>query len=848
MTQSPYADEPTRWSRRLTAVGLTAVLLTGTAAASATTEESLENQADSSTEDSNTETQSTTSLDQDSAAETDPEGEDPEAGQEASEASEDDGQQEDEGTLGASEQDEDPDEAVSSEDESDEQTEETAELFADGEDEGTEEAGAVVDLQILTTNDFHGRVERDGNIAGAEIFACTVDHFRGENPNTLLVGAGDHIGASTFTSWATNDEVAIESLNLWGMDVSTVGNHEFDTGWADFRDRFMPLSEFTWLGANVVDENTGEPILDPYEIHEVGGASIAFIGLNTMNMPNLVSPGGVEGIEWTDLSATANYWAEHIAENEDADLTMVLVHEGLGQPGFAELTENAHEDIFAIVSGHTHQTYAQRTEAGTWVTQTGEYIRNIGQYTIQFDLETREVVDSSYENLPLMSESDEGWDPVYCNSGDRPDVAALVADAVETAEEVGNQVIGQADPGFARAQNQDGSENRSARSTMSDVIADAQAWAARQSANDVDFAVMNPGGVRADLPPGTEGAGGEVTFRDLATIQPFGNLINSVEIDGHGIKEVLELQWREGRDLMLGTSSEFTYTYDPTRDYGDRITGMWLNGEELDLDATYLLAANSFLAEGGDGFTPFAAGNRGTTGQVDMDGFIAFFQQGREGQLEIGPNLAKRSLALTWISDPEAVYSPGEEIAVDLAGLSWNTPGLPEPEALEITLGDVSVGTAQVDSSWPEIGEDNDLRGTAEVRVEVPALVTSAGSFSPGFSAGAWAGGEAEVPLTITEPQTGLELTLMVTVDSAVAEEPDEEDPADEDPAPVEEDEEAPAEEEDPSAEPAGDTDEKSALAQTGATLTAVAAIALALLVLGVLLLMIRRRQASSIS
>lgn len=713
-----------------------------------------------------------------------------------------------------------------------------------------ESSDSIVKLQIISDNDFHGRLERSGDVAGVEIMACTVDYFREQNPNTLFVGAGDHIGASTFTSWATDDEAAIEALNLMGLDITSVGNHEFDRGWADLRDRVMPLSDFPWLAANAVDAATGDPIVDPYQVLDIGGVRIAFIGLNTTDMPRLVSPDGIAGIEWHDLDTTANYWAEHIAENDEADLTIVLVHDGIagtelshagGQ--FGNLVNNAHEDIDAIISGHTHREYALQTESGMWVTQTGEYTRNIGQMVIQYDTAADEIVSSEAQILPLISADDE---PIYCNEGDRPDLAALVADAQQTAEEIGNVVIGSVEPGFARAQNAESTENRSARSTLSDLIADAQAWAARQSSNEVDFALMNPGGVRADLPPGSDGAGGEITYRDLATIQPFGNLINSVEITGAGIKEALELQWREGRDLMLGTSAEFRYSYDPQAPEGDRITGMWLNGEPLDLEATYLLAMNSFLAAGGDGFTPFAPGNLGTTGQVDMDGFIQYFEE----HGELAPDLAKRSVAVTWVSEEDAVYAPGEEIAVDLAGLNWSVPGLPQGESVQVTLAGIDVGEAEIDQDWVDLGEDNDLRGRAEVRVNVPQEILWDAMFQPGLGAGFSAVGtpeltELQVPLVITEPTTGLEITLAVTVlaadvDAGAETHPDPTEPADT-PSPS-----APAAGGDagagqgPQAAPAG------GLAQTGATVAVISLLAVLLLAVGAFLV-IRQRRATAL-
>lgn len=393
-----------------------------------------------------------------------------------------------------------------------------------------------------------------------------------------------------------------------------------------------------------------------------------------------------------------------------------------------------------------------------WVTQTGEYTRIIGQMVIQYDTATGEIVSSEAQILPLISEDDE---PIYCNEGDRPDLAALVADAQQTAEEIGNVVIGSVEPGFARAQNAEGTENRSARSTLSDLIAVAQAWAARQSSNEVDFALMNPGGVRADLPPGSDGAGGEITYRDLATIQPFGNLINSVEITGAGIKEALELQWREGRDLMLGTSAEFHYSYDPQA----------------------------------------------------------------------------------------PVYAPGEEIAVDLAGLNWSVPGLPQGESVQVTLAGIDVGGAEIDQDWVDLGEDNDLRGRAEVRVNVPQEILWDAMFQPGLGAGFSAVGtpeltELQVPLVITEPTTGLEITLAVTVlaadaDAGAETPPDPTEPADT-PSPS-----APAAGGDagagqgPQAAPAG------GLAQTGATVAVISLLAVLLLAVGAFLV-IRQRRATA--
>ena len=578
------------------------------------------------------------------------------------------------------------------------QGEDSAEQNAQEDGQATSEEG-LVDFSIVASNDFHGRVEES-----ASVLACTVDGYREQNPNTIFASAGDNIGASTFTSFIQQDEPSIEALNAMDLDVSVLGNHEFDQGAADMDDRVIPMSDFPWIGANIRDAETGEHLYDPYYIQEVDGVRVAFIGLITEDMPNLVSPDGIEGIEWTSMSEESNHYAEHLTENDMADVVTVLVHEGLpgtspdsasGLP-FDDLVENAHPEIAAIMSGHTHQPYVHDLD-GMLVTQAGEYGDYVNVLDFSFDPSTGELVESEAELVDLFPEGEPRCDG-------HPEVDPIVSDAVATADELGSEVIAETagDVPFSRAVNSDGTENRSADSTLGQLIADAQLWAIRQNQPDVDFAVTNAGGLRADLPLG------ELTYRDLGDVQPFANTLVNVELTGEQVYRLFEEQWREdGSFSKHAQSSEVRYTYDTEAPEGERVQEVTIDGELVEPEATYTAGMNSYMAAGGGVEVPTEAVSTQDTGMNDLEAFVDYARE----QEVLEPSLDRRAAGITWVSEhpDETVYAPGDEIALEFSGQV--TPGL----------------GAMSDSS----GEEEE---------------------------------EIEVPLVILEETTGTELTIPVTV------------------------------------------------------------------------------------
>jgi 5'-nucleotidase len=630
----------------------------------------------------------------------------------------------------------------------------------------TSASSAVVDITLLSINDFHGRIEASGQSAGGAVLSCAVDYYENLNPNTLLVSAGDNIGASTFTSFIQDDQPTLDVLGAIGLDVSAFGNHEFDKGQADVNDRVIPASNWPYVAANIVDAN-GDPVYDPYTIIDVDGISVGFIGAITEEMPSLVSPAGIEGLSFTDMGAAVNTYAAQLSDGSDAngeaDVIVVLVHDGASTPDLAsadgtpygDLVAGADANIDAIISGHTHQAYVHDVD-GTWVTQTGQYGENLGRLQLTVDRASGEVTAATAENVDLVPVPGDprATPPIaretFC-AGD-PAVQSIVDKAVEVADELGAVPLGEITADINRARQSDGSENRGGESTLGNFVADVQLWAAQRTNPATQIAFMNPGGLRADMTYAqSDGEGdGVLTFREAAAVQPFANTLVTTVLSGDQLAQVLEEQWQPAAAsrpfLKLGTSSGFRYTYDPDAAPGSRILDMWLDGERIDGADTFTVVANSFLASGGDNFATLAEGtSTQDSGQSDLTAMVDYLAEFQT----VSPDYSQRAVGVNWVSDPAAEYAPGDEIAVDLSSLVF-TAGEPVPAEVVVTLGGQQVGTGAVD---PSIVDTTDEAGRAQVRVTVPS------------------GLDGEVELVLSD-SNGTTVTTTVTV-TAQPEQPD---------------------------------------------------------------------------
>ncbi|WP_104199231.1 choice-of-anchor I family protein [Cryobacterium sp. Y29] len=550
-------------------------------------------------------------------------------------------------------------------------------------------APVTTEIQVLGINDFHGRLEANtrNQEAGAAVLAGAVAQLKTENPNTLFVSAGDNIGASTFTSFSQQDEPTIDALLAAGLDASVVGNHEFDAGWDDLENRVR--SSFGdpryALGANVYLKGTKTPALSEYWVKEVDGIRVGFIGTVTAQTASMVSPAGIADVEFGDQLEAANRVAAQLQDgntgNGEADVLVLLTHEGgvgtdcaaIGAADtlYGDLIRGASANIDAILSGHTHATYNCSYPVDGWteglerpVMQSGQYGMNLDRVNIVVDPVSKAVV-SLTSSLVDLHDGTTGLFPADQT------VAQIVADAATEAAIVGSVEVGAISADITRAY-KGVAEDRGSESTLGNLVADIQLWATSNAdfgGEPAEIAFMNPGGVRTDLSFGEDG---KVTYKEVATVQPFANTLVTMDLTGAQLRAVLEEQWQPSRSkLHLGVSEGFSYLYEPDAAPGEHIVGMSLNGVAISPAAVFRVTTNSFLAAGGDKFTTFAAGINATdTGQVDLTATVSYFEQ---HALVAPAPLGRAVLAGTdWASVEvgDAVFTPGERVTVTVSGLN----------------------------------------------------------------------------------------------------------------------------------------------------------------------------------
>ncbi|OJU43711.1 MAG: cell wall protein [Microbacterium sp. 69-7] len=512
-------------------------------------------------------------------------------------------------------------------------------------------------IDILTINDFHGRIEAGSQgEAGAAVLAGAVAAKKAKNPNTILVSAGDNIGASTFTSLIQQDSPTIDALKASGLEVSAVGNHEFDRGFDDLKGRVLPRfggntdvknvtpeqiaagSPYA-LGANVYQKGTKTPALPEYAVKTIDGVRVAFIGTVTTDTARMVDPQGIKDIDFGDQLEAANRVADKISNGDLADVTVLLTHSGSSVSNqcdavatdpsdFGTLIRGASSHIDAIVSAHTHQTYACNVQVGSSgklrpVIQAAEYGKALGQLSLQYDTDAHELVSATGSTQALAK----------AYPADAA-VASMVAGFTAQAITIGSKPVGAITADILRGGK--GGSDRGVESTMGNTVADIYLWATSTNpayaGTKAQIALMNPGGLRADL---LRTGDGTVTFKELAAVQPFANTLVTVTLTGAQLKDILTRQWQSTGDrpkLHLGVSKGFTYEYTEdaplagqTASRSGHIVSMSLDGKKISDADTFTVVTNSFLANGGDGFTPFAQGTARTdTGQVDLDATLAY--------------------------------------------------------------------------------------------------------------------------------------------------------------------------------------------------------------------------------
>ncbi|MBC1886927.1 LPXTG cell wall anchor domain-containing protein [Listeria booriae] len=518
----------------------------------------------------------------------------------------------------------------------------------------------LVPVQVLGINDFHGALDTPsssplGKIGGADYLATNLNNteasFLTANgltdntaANSIRVQAGDMVGASPAVSGLLQDEPTIKVLNRMKFEIGTLGNHEFDEGLAEFK-RILDggdttdfneitqnydheASDMSIVVGNVVKKSDGTiPYgFKPYEIKNMGGVDVGFIGVVTTEIPSLVLANHIQDYNFLDEAETiAKYSAELQAKGVKA--IVVLSHVPALTPGNPTNGEGSvsgaavdmmnkvnqiapDNSVDLVLAGHNHQ-YTNGKVGNTRIVQSYNNGKAYSNVTGVLNKTTKD-----FEATP-NAEIKYNLQDVTPDAG----VRSVIDEAYALVNPVISKPIGQMDSAvMTRDTNADN------ESPLGNLITDGQREMAKKAGIAVDFAMTNNGGIRADLVGTAANGSYAVTWGAAQAVQPFGNILQVVELTGADIVEALNQQYDESEKYFLQVSG-LTYTY-TKNDAGEKrvVDVKKEDGTKLDESATYRVVINDFLFGGGDSFSAFTKGKQVDVIDPDTDTFINYIQ------------------------------------------------------------------------------------------------------------------------------------------------------------------------------------------------------------------------------
>ncbi|RCH65953.1 bifunctional metallophosphatase/5'-nucleotidase [Streptomyces sp. SDr-06] len=555
----------------------------------------------------------------------------------------------------------------------------------------------TVDVQLLSFNDLHGNLEPPAGSAGAvterqadgitksvpaggmEYLATSLRTARQGHPYSITAAGGDMIGASPLLSGLFHDEPTIEALNKLKLDVTAVGNHEFDEGATELarmqhggchptegcyeKGKKFRGADFPYLAANVTSEKTGRPILKPYTVWRKNGVKIGFIGVTLKGTPNVVTAAGVKGLKFADEIETINKYAKEL-DRQGVKSIVALIHEG-GMPStnayndscdsqgpgsgisgpIVDIAKGVSPKVDALITGHTHQAYVCTIPdpAGNprMVTSAASFGKLYTDTTLTYDRRTNDIVRTAVKSPKSAN---------HIVRRDQPkaaDMSELIARWGKLAAPVANRPQGYISADI------NGRGSDAPEKPLGDLIADAQlAGLSAPDKGGAQIAFMNPGGIRSDLVYKASGGEGDgvVTYGEAFTVQPFTNMMNVVDLTGAKIISALQQQVsgpNQADPKILQVSKGLTYTLDMTKSGAARVLTdtVKLNGVPLDPAKTYRVAMNEFLAGGGDGF-PALVGTNKVVGASDLDVFDAYLTANSSPSNPLAPPASGRITVL----------------------------------------------------------------------------------------------------------------------------------------------------------------------------------------------------------
>ena len=465
----------------------------------------------------------------------------------------------------------------------------------------TEEATMAGKTVILHTNDVHGAVN------GYAYIAQLKADYEAKGAEVILVDAGDYSQGKTYVS-VTKGADAVTMMNAAGYDVVTLGNHEFDYGYAQLKEN-MSKAKFKVVCADVFNEN-GTPIFDAnYTYTTKSGVKVGFFGMETPETQTKANPALIKGLTFATGDAFTKAAADQVAALKDADVVICLAHLGID----AESAPYRSTDLYAavkgidfIIDGHSH-TVMTKGEKGEPIQSTGTAFANIG--VIVIDNATKKIESNSLFEIKEDTAKD-------------ATVAAAAKTIVDRVDAEYDVVFAKSEVTLNGAKAPNG--NRDSETNNGDLITDAMIWKVMQNKEgltvDADHvvAITNGGGIRAAIKPG------DVTKKDINTVLPFGNTVAVIYVTGAELLEALEASTYSlpiggfpqvaGINFTLSTAVAYdanAETYPASTYYGpksiNRVVINSINGKEFKADDTYAVVTNDFSAAGGDTYYAFKA-------------------------------------------------------------------------------------------------------------------------------------------------------------------------------------------------------------------------------------------------
>jgi len=526
-----------------------------------------------------------------------------------------------------------------------------------------------VELSILSINDFHGHIQPQGPTpvlarlpdpktgevkpqpaGGVAYLASVLDQLRAQRPNSVLVAAGDLVGASPQLSSLLKDEPTLTALSDLGLAASALGNHDLDAGlaellrksrgecpstgciWPEFKGARFPI-----LAANVVSADTGQRVLPSHVLREVGGLKVAFVGAVTRDTPKMITPRAIAGLRFEDEVQTLNALVPQL-RSEGAQVLIAMMHEGAmydgaaNDPSYAcaglqgrgiDIAKRLDPAYAMVITGHTHQAYTCKIDGRLFV-QAGSFGGWVTESRLTVDAHGT-VLEAQAVNHPVLQ-------GVYAPN---PAFVALVQRAAALTAAQRNKPVAQLPRGAVRTASAPFGD-----STLGNLITDAHLAFARKR-TPVDLAMTNSGGIRADL---TVEPGRMVTMAELFAIQPFSNELIALTITGAQLQDMLrrQLPKRPGA-ASVQVSGNVAYQWSQAEGAEAQLDNVTIDGKPLDPQRDYRVVVNSFMADGGTDTSVLRKGRDRLAVGMDIDALGEWLAENPAAMDRIEPGRIRRN-------------------------------------------------------------------------------------------------------------------------------------------------------------------------------------------------------------